>query len=81
MKDFLTHILTDGSNQYFDYAKIMGVIALFAFIGISAVTYIYKSVNFDPLTWATGISIIIGAAGGVSKLADKSGVQNDNTAA
>jgi high-affinity Fe2+/Pb2+ permease len=77
MKTFLKVIFTDASNQDFDFAKVMGGLALCAFIGISIHAYGVKNVLFDPLNWATGISIIIGAASGVSKHADKSGAKPD----
>lgn len=73
MKTFLKVLFTDGSNQDFDFAKVMGGIALLAFVGISIHAYGFKNVLFDPLNFATGISIIIGAVSGVSKLQDKSG--------
>jgi hypothetical protein len=75
MKAFLKVLFTDGTNSDFDFAKVMGGLALLAFISISLHAYIHTPAIFDPLNWATGISIIIGAASGVSKLQDKSGAK------
>jgi hypothetical protein len=75
MKAFLKVLFTDASNSDFDFAKVMGGVALLAFVGISIYTYGVKNVVFTPLDWATGISIIIGAVSGVSKLQDKSGTK------
>jgi hypothetical protein len=73
MKAFFKILFTDGSNQDFDFAKVMGGMALIAFLGISIHAYGVRNVVFDPFNWASGISIIIGAATGVSKLMDRSG--------
>ena len=75
MKNIVKNIFTDGSNTDWDFAKVMGGLALLAFISISLHAYIHTPAIFDPLNWATGISIIIGAASGVSKLQDKSGAK------
>ena len=72
MKEFLTHLFTDGSQTYFDYTKVMGFISLIIFCILSFISHS----TFDPQTWALGASIIIAAAGGVSKIIDKSGTKD-----
>lgn len=72
MKRFMTVLFTDGTNRDVDFAKIMGGIALAAFLLISAHSY-WKGQLFDPTAWAMGVATIIAAASGVSKIKDFSG--------
>lgn len=66
-------LFTDASNEDVDFSKVMGFLALLCFIGLSIHSYGFRNVLFDPTSWAMGVSVIISATAGVSKLADRSG--------
>jgi len=73
VKHALLTIFSDGGNQDLDYAKCGGAVALIVFLAISFHAYFLKGVAFDPISWSTGVSMIIGCAAGVSKLKDGTG--------
>lgn len=70
MKNALLALFTDGTNEDLDYAKVGGALVLFVFLGISSYFYVFKDSAFNPIEWATGATIIVGIATGVSKLRD-----------
>ena len=71
MKTFIRHLFTDGTNQTWDYSRVMGAVGLAVFSAISIHSYITHDDKFDSVSWATGFSIIVAAAIGSSKLPDK----------
>ncbi len=72
MRAILRSIFSDGSNVDLDFSKILGAVAFLFFLIFSFYAYGYKGSTFNPMEWTTAVGLLIGAAGGVSKLKDNS---------
>lgn len=70
MRKLLSNMFTDGSNQDYDYAKILGAVAFAVFMVLSYQAYKVKDQPFEPITWTTAVGLLIGAASGASKIKD-----------
>ncbi|MDN4590830.1 hypothetical protein DBA29_20325 [Xenophilus aerolatus] len=70
IKKAFIDIFTDGDRDW-DYAKVIGTLGLVVFMGISFWSYGLKGKDFAPIEWATGFTMIVAGAAGVSKLRDK----------
>ena len=78
MKLLIRHLFTDGTNQTWDYSRILGAVGLGVFCAISVHSYVTHADKFDPIAWATGFSIIVASSVGASKLPDKTKDYNEN---
>ena len=67
---FLKVLFTDGTNRDYDYARVMGAVAIIVFLSLSIYDYGFRKSNWDPLNWSSAFAVIIGASTGISKLKD-----------
>lgn len=81
MKKQIASIFTDATNRDYDYAKVFGTLGIVIFLGISFYSFGIRDAAFNPIEWATGFSIILASAAGVSKLRDRSGVEQPKESA
>jgi len=67
---FFKHLFTDATNKNYDYTKVLGGIAFVAFLMISCWYYGLYRHDWSPMEWSSSIMVLIGGAGGVSKIKD-----------
>jgi hypothetical protein len=66
----LKHITTGIDGESFDIGRVMWVIGVLTYIGLS-IFQLVKHQTFDPIAWASGFAIICGGSGVALKLKEK----------
>lgn len=66
MKKFLKDLLTERDGETFELSAVLAAFTVLAFVGM-AVWKMWTTHQFDPVSYGTGASAIIGG-GGLSRL-------------
>lgn len=70
MKQHLLTIFSDATNKDLDFTKVLSGVAFAAYLGMSVWIYVIQKHDFDPMMWCSAVVLLIGGAGGVSKIKD-----------
>lgn len=68
LKRVVNDIVTEKDGQSFDIIKVVGVIGLLIYFGLSIYTVILNPSTFNYMNWGTGFGLILGAIGGAVKV-------------